>query len=140
MEEGSLVCFVDSNKTGVYVVDCIVREEYSEKVRSGPLIEQTKNVWHLYELLDKRKKIWKAFEHDIRPHSFERSKREFSSYVRGSSKLISKGISKGSSKGSGMSGKWGNGSQSYVPLKQVKVLRGKMHPLDILCIVALQKD
>ena len=123
--------FVDANKTGVYVVDCIEKEEYIEKVRNGPAIEHTKNVWHLYDMLDKRKKIWKAFKEDIRPHSFERTKRSDSENQRDSS------IERGRPRSDTL---WrGSPKSKDSRSNHVKVTRNKFHLLDLLCMVALQR-
>ena len=74
MQEGSLVCFVDANKSGIFVVDSINEEEYIEKARKGPAIGHSKKVWYLYDKMDKSRRLWKAFEEDIRPHSFDLSR------------------------------------------------------------------
>jgi hypothetical protein len=109
MQEGSLVSFVDSKRSGIYVVECVDEEEYLEKVRNDQPIERTQKVWHLYDMLDKQKKIWKAFGHEIQPHSFERAK-------RGSSQ-----------------------SKKGKKIRNVlKPKRNTWLPLDILCEVALQ--
>lgn len=168
MEEGSLVCFVDANRTGIFVVDSIEEEDYIEKPRKGPAIECSKKVWYLYDKMDKQRKLWKAFEEDIRPHSFDLSRERgnlnykvsrsygtsvgvkvkvriksppVTSGVKSKSLVPSSLIKQGLIKQGRIREEPIKREQVGVRNKHVKVLRGKSiwHPLDILCEVALQK-
>lgn len=65
MEIGSTVCFKDPARTGVFVVNDIREEEYLEKIKTHKAVERKKQVYYLYDLMDKRRVLWTAFEDDI---------------------------------------------------------------------------